>query len=200
MIQEKLIERFGDQINAMSCVYIADGENSLRHFLKGKKLDTVIEIGTYQGVSTSILSEYAKKVYAIDIVDLPLRGEIFQYLNIDNVEFYQCQTDFADKEKYIKNILKNEKVDLVFIDGDHWGEALKQEFDLVSSVKDIIIHDYEQAFPIVYDFCNNLDDKKYIKESKNLFFKATKKEVKNGSKQKHNTSKRPSSMGIPMYK
>jgi hypothetical protein len=175
MIQQKLIERFGQSINEMSCVYISDGENSLRHFLNGKKFDTIIEIGTYQGVSTAILSEYATKVYAIDIVDLPLRNEIFNYLNVDNVDFYKCQVDFADKEKKVKEIMKKEKVDLVFIDGDHWGEALRQEFDLFKSIPEILIHDYEEAFPVVYDFCNNLPKEGYEIESKNLFCMARKK-------------------------
>lgn len=184
MIQEKLLQRFGNAINEMSCVYIGDGENSLRHFLKGKTFNTIIEIGTYQGVSTAILSEYAKKVYAIDIVDLPLRKDIFKFLGVNNVEFYKCKTEFADKEKCIKNILSTEKVDLVFIDGDHWGEALEQEFNLVKDVKNILIHDYEVAFPVVYDFCNNLVNRGYDIEPKNLFCMATKKAIKNDNKQK----------------
>ena len=174
MIQEKLIEKFGDDINQMSCVYIGDGEKSLRHFLDGKKFDTIIEVGTYQGVSTAILSEYAKKVYAIDIVDFPLRDKIFYFLDIDNVEFYKCEADFADKEKHIKKIMKNEKVDLVFLDGDHWGQALEQEFNLVKDIPEILIHDYEKAFPIVYDFCNGLTKRGYEIESKNLFCVARK--------------------------
>lgn len=184
MIQEKLINKFGDRINHMSCVYIADGENSLRSFLDGKKFNTIIEIGTYQGVSTSILSEYAKKVYAIDIVDLPLRNEIFDYLNVKNVEFYKCAKNFEDKKKYIENILKTEKVDLVFIDGDHWGEAIKQEFELVKNVKEILIHDYEKEFQVVYEFCNNLKNKGYDTSYNNLFFMAKKKKgaVKRGNK------------------
>jgi len=182
MIQDKLIEKFGEQINQMSCVYIGDGENSLRHFLKGKKFKTIIEIGTYQGVSTAILSEYAKKVHAIDIIDLPLRKEIFDFLNVKNVTFHKCKTDFADKEKMVKKIMKEETVDLVFIDGDHWGEAIRQEFDMVSSIPKILIHDYEIAFPVVYDFCNGLEDEGYCLESKNLFCMITPKKKKSANK------------------
>jgi hypothetical protein len=185
MIQNKLIEKFGDKINHMSCVYISDGENSLRHFLNGKKFKTIIEIGTYQGVSTAILSEYAEKVHAIDIVDLPLRKDIFKYLGVNNVEFHKCKIDFLDKKKMVQKIMKEEQVDLVFIDGDHWGDAIKQEFEMVKSIPNILIHDYEEAFPVVYDFCNNLPKKGYNIESKNLFCMITKDEkVKSGSKQK----------------
>jgi predicted O-methyltransferase YrrM len=174
MIQKKLIEKFGNKINEMSCVYIADGENSFRKLLGNKKYNVGIEIGTYQGVSTAIMAEYCKKVYAVDIIDLPLRNEIFDFLNIKNVDFYKCEKDFSDKEKHIKNILKNEKVDLAFIDGDHWGEALKQEWDLLKEVKTVIIHDYEEAFPIVKKFCDSIDKKAYKTASCNLFFMAKK--------------------------
>lgn len=196
MIQQKLIDHFGDNINEMSCVYIADGENSLRHFLEGKRFRTIIEIGTYQGVSTAILSEYADKVHAIDIVDLPMRNEIFNFLGVTNVSFYKCSADFSDKEKKVKEIFSKEDVDLVFIDGDHWGKALEQEFNLVKACKKILIHDYEPAFPVVYDFCNSLRDNGCEIESKNLFCMVTKKEGKRGNKPKNRTSKRPHTVGV----
>ncbi|MHC4270623.1 MAG: class I SAM-dependent methyltransferase [Planctomycetota bacterium] len=190
MIQQKLLDKFGDKINHMSCVYIGDGENTIRHFLKGKKFKTIIEVGTYQGVSTAILSEHAEKVYAIDIEDLPLRKDIFKFLNVNNVEFYKCKVDFEDKKKHIEKIMKEEQVDFIFLDGDHWGEALKQEFDLVKDIPEILIHDYEESFPIVYDFCNDLPNKGYDIETKNLFCLAKKKKkkaVKSGRKSKNNS-------------
>jgi hypothetical protein len=179
-VQQRLIEKFGDKINQMSCVYIADGENSLRHFLNGKKFKTIIEIGTYQGVSTAILSEYAEKVHALDIADLPLRKDIFSYLGINNVEFHHVDPDINGKEMLMNEIFEKEQVDFVFIDGDHWGKSLEEDFRISSKCDKILIHDYEPTFPVVFDFCNNL--KGYKTESKNLFFyaekeKTTKKKV-----------------------
>ena len=151
MIKEKLIKRFGDGINHMSCVYLNDGEVYLREALDKVKPTKAIEIGTYQGVSTAIISEYCKKVWAFDIFNQPLRAEIWNFLKIENIEF-DIAKDREAENKTIKKLIKDEKIDFCFIDGAHFHGELEKDFDACKACPNILIHDYTPEFPEVFEF------------------------------------------------
>lgn len=154
MIQQKLIDKFGGVINHMSCIYLREGEKHLRSFLQElAPLDTVIEIGTYQGVSAAVISEYAKRVYTFDVVDLPLRQQIWDFLGVKNVHF--CGN--GSNKKDIDKIMKAEKVDLCFIDGEHFDGQLRKDYDLCKQCERILIHDYAMSFPEVFNFVGRLE-------------------------------------------
>ena len=174
MMQKKLMEKFGNHINHMSCVYLHDGENCLRHFLeKLKPLKEVIEIGTYQGVSACILAEYAEKVYTFDIEKQKLTDDIISFAGNGKVKAFIVKNRKTEAED-INKILDKNKVDLVFIDGEHFHGELEKDYEMVKDFKTILVHDYHPDFKEVYDFCNGL---KYCKlESKGTFCLLTKKE------------------------
>jgi hypothetical protein len=179
MIKENLIKEFGGKINHMSCIYLRNGESHLRSLIeKIGKIDTAIEIGTYQGVSASIISEYAEKVYTIDIADMPLRNEIFDYLKINNVKFIKVSSRKVEDETIEKIFLKD-KIDLCFIDGEHFNGELEKDFKACKNCNNIIIHDYATSFREVFDFVNNLKGwKKEISDTFVLLIKEkTKKEI-----------------------
>jgi predicted O-methyltransferase YrrM len=122
MLKDKLYEKFGPaKINFMSCVYCDDGENVLRYFLaKHAPINHAIEIGTYQGVSTSIMAEYCKHVHTIDVIKRELTQEIFDYLGLKNISQYIVKSTLNDRNEEIelvKNIFINNNVDFVFIYG-----------------------------------------------------------------------------------
>jgi len=172
MIKEKLIEKFGNIINQHSCVYLDDGENVLRELVKKCNPDTVIEIGTYQGVSAAVISGSAKKVYTIDIKDFPLRLKIWRHLQLKNISYYLVKNN-KEKEEKIKKIFKTEKVDLCFIDGEHSKGQPPIDFEMVKECKNILFHDYNPAFSEVYALCNKIKGyKKTIKGSFCLFQKS----------------------------
>lgn len=168
MIKEKLIEKFGGDVNHMSCVYLRDGEKRLRELLF--KCDTIIEIGTYRGVSSAVLSEYAKRVFSFDVVEQSLRQTFMNYLNIDNVVF-DIVKNREDEIKKVSEVFENNKVDLCFIDGEHFDGELEKDFEMCKQCKTIIIHDYTKTFPEVYHFVNALDG--YKKEINDTFVKLT---------------------------
>jgi hypothetical protein len=154
MIKEKLMSKFGNHINHMSCIYLRDGETRLRSFLDGKKFNTIIEIGTYQGVSAAVLSEYADKVYTFDIKKQELTDKIIEYLKIKNINSIIMSP--SSIKKYIKDLFINQKIDLCFIDGEHFNGELKKDYEMCKECDNILIHDYSESFPEIYDFINSL--------------------------------------------
>ena len=181
MIQQKLIEKFGGVINHMSCIYLRQGEKHLRSFLEElKPMDTIIEIGTYQGVSACVLAEYAKKVYTFDIKEKELTGNIINFLNITNIASIIMSE--SSIKKYIKDLFKHQKIDLCFIDGEHFNGEIEQDFEMCKECKNILIHDYAPSFKEVYDFANNL--KGYKKDVRDTFVLLTKVETGKEIKEK----------------
>lgn len=167
MIKQKLIEKFGGVINHMSCIYLNDGENVLRYFLDKVNPQKVVEIGTYQGVSAAIISEYAKEVITIDIVDKPLREEIWDFLEVEGITFYKVNSDSQKKR-----LIESANADMVFIDGEHFDGELAKDYEMSKDSPAILIHDYAPAFREVYDFCNNIGG--WEKEHRGTFMLLTK--------------------------
>jgi hypothetical protein len=157
----------------------------LRSYLKElDKIDTIIEIGTYQGVSTAILAEYAKKVYTFDVVDMHLRPLIWKYLNIKNISFEFVENN-KERDEKIKKILGKEKVSLCFIDGEHSKGQPKLDLEVCKKCNSILFHDYAPAWNDVYSLCNNIKGyEKTIKPSFCLLTKKSQKNVKNDIKPK----------------
>lgn len=182
MIKEKLIEKFGSQINHMSCVYLDDGENVLRSYLKDiGKIRTAIEIGTYQGVSACIISEFADKVHSIDIEPRQLTQHIINFLEVENVITYVVEN--REKEIDIVNdIFEKENVDFVFIDGEHFNGELEKDFEMTKKCKKILIHDYAITFHEVYNFCNQKEKEGYKKDIRGTFCLLTKQDKRGRKK------------------
>jgi hypothetical protein len=157
-LQEKLINKFGKEINHMSCVYLHNGEGVLRDMMKHvKDKVSALEIGTYNGVSACILAEYFDKVYTIDIEKQKLTDEIIDYAGDGKVI-----TFIAKDRKHEIELVDSIKYDFVFIDGEHFHGELKKDYDMVKGCKYILVHDYSESFPEVWEFCNSLEgyDKK----------------------------------------
>jgi hypothetical protein len=86
-----------------------------------------IEIGTFKGGSLSLISQYAERVFSIDID--PSIPERFSYFN--NVSF---RTGFSqDVLPVLFNELdqQNIPVDFILIDGDHSAAGVKRDLELV---------------------------------------------------------------------
>jgi hypothetical protein len=159
MIKEILIKKFGTHINHMSCVYLGDGENVLRNMctrIKNRK--SCLEIGTYQGVSACVLSEYFEDVLTIDIEKQPLTTQIIEYGKVGNITAVLVKNR-KDEDAIIKKAFTS-PIQLVFIDGEHFNGELKKDWESVNEHCDnILIHDYSPFFSEVYDFVNEKSKK-----------------------------------------
>jgi hypothetical protein len=122
-----------------------------------------IEIGTFQGVSALVLSEIFEKVYTFDIEKQPMTDEIINYFPDHAEKIETCiVSSRADEVKKVKPLVKI--ADMVFIDGEHFHGELKRDFKMVSGCPCILIHDYAEDFPEVYNLVNNIKGYRVIKD------------------------------------
>jgi len=93
------------------------------------KAKRIIELGTSIGLGTSYLASASKESQVISIDHnasvLEIAKRNIKSLGINNVSFIQESIDTA----LIKALKQLKTVDLVFLDGNHVGEATKQYFN-----------------------------------------------------------------------
>jgi len=117
----------------------------------------IFEIGTFQGGTLYLLSKLSNPDAVIISMDLPaykagqsyspLRKPFYQTFALKNQKFYLIRKNSHKPSTLIviEEILKNNKVDILFIDGDHSYDGIKRDFEmyshLVSPEGIIIFHD-----------------------------------------------------------
>jgi len=112
--------------------------------LKGKVLKTVVEIGTANGGVFWALCQMADPDAQLISIDLP-GGEFGGGYKTDAIEKFKKfkqgrqRLDFLmedshdlETKKKLQSLLKNESVDLLFIDGDHTYKGVKKDWKMYS--------------------------------------------------------------------
>jgi predicted O-methyltransferase YrrM len=124
---------------------------------EGKNPKFLVEIGTAGGGSLFLLSRIASRDASLISIDLPpgkfvsgypeSRRSLYKSFARLGQRIYLIRKDSHNLKTLdeVKNILGNNKLDLLFIDGDHSLEGVKRDFELYGPlVKDggfIILHD-----------------------------------------------------------
>ena len=151
---ENLIEKLSDKYFAHSCVNKEDTLADIMSKIKPKP-KTIVELGTYFGVSTAILASICdvytfdvKRYHEADVVwkELGVRGNIYQYIIEDSTV-----TQFIMEGKYY---------DFAFIDSVHDYDNAKIDFEVVERCGRVLFHDNNDRFPGVSKFCEEIGCKK----------------------------------------
>ena len=108
----------------------------------------IVEVGTFWGVSTVLLCDYAEHVITLDPAKRPQKYDIWKHFGV------------ADKIEYRKGgvelLTPDEEYTMAFVDGDHSRESVERDFEAVRGCGRVLFHDYCDTFKGVRDAVNGI--------------------------------------------
>ena len=109
---------------------------SFIEFLNKHKISVIVEIGTADSGTHLLLSElvcWQKTMVAIDL-EIRNRKSLSAINSYNDKRLYiEASSHSIGTHSQLLSLLKNKKIDLLFIDGDHSYEGVKKDFDLYKS-------------------------------------------------------------------
>lgn len=110
-----LHQRFGGDIFRRSSVFHGLGKFLRQQNVKGK---VCFEIGTWNALTSVVLSRHFEKVVTIDIVSTKMKHKVLDHLGITNVECIDIESN-ADKP----GVIEGREFDFAYLDGDHANDC-----------------------------------------------------------------------------
>ena len=157
-IKDRLVKCWGDNILYNSALKYDGAEQFMRSVCKRiAKVNNgvAIEIGTYNGITSALISEYFQKVYTIDIESQVIRHDVWDLLGTNNVKSI-IVSDNEQKKELIKQIKKENEVHFAYIDGDHWNGQPEYDHKLCSGIPFVLFHDYNPVHTEVVNYVDNI--------------------------------------------
>ena len=155
----------------------------LIELLKPQKLRVIIEIGTMKGGTLFLFSKIAVNNAIIISIDLPrakfgggypkYRIPLYSGFASQNQRIFLIRADshLQSTFKKVQNILKDKKVDLLYIDGDHTYTGVKNDFQMykffLGKQGNVVFHDIVQVpdqYVDVHKFWNEIKQEYEFKE------------------------------------
>jgi len=135
-IIKKVYKKFGVNI-FRRCSAPADySEKVFKDTMGHGKFVSALEIGTLNGITAAVMSQYVDKVYTFDIEDYDKKYEIWEYLGVrDKIKFYKINNELEKAD-----IINKLYFDIAYIDGDHL-HCTWSDFFLTRKCKHCIIHE-----------------------------------------------------------
>jgi len=109
------------------------------------KMDSIVEIGTYEGRSTfSLLSGCKGLVYSVDFYDKKFASNKILMHMIGNIGHFKNFRFLKMSSEEAVNCFADASVDMVFIDADHVYDSVKSDIErwMPKTKKLICGHDY----------------------------------------------------------
>lgn len=141
-------------------------------FFRSLNINVAIEIGTFWGVTTAHIAQFVNRIHTFDILDHLKKYKVWYELGVGNkITFHLIKgrnivnNTFKDfegvhtltgKEKDIKTILNTIDFDFAFIDGDHYYENVRADFELVKKCGRVLFHDTIPEFKGIHKFVNEI--------------------------------------------
>jgi len=145
MWKDKLIAEFGENIINPWCSLRDGGEDIIKECMTEKPVSVAVEVGTFRGVATHYMAQFADVVHTIDVREQPETGKIKDFMNNSNVKYYLIdeRRDKEDKEKICQSL---DNIDFVFIDGSH-GRGVFDDMEIFKKCCNrLLFHDYKNGF------------------------------------------------------
>jgi hypothetical protein len=108
-------QRFGGDVFRRSSVFHGLGKFLRQQDIKGK---VCFEIGTWNALTSAVLSRHFEKVVTIDIVSNKMKHKVLDHLGIKNVECIDIESN-EDKPR----VLEGMEFDFAYLDGDHANDS-----------------------------------------------------------------------------
>lgn len=114
---------------------------------------TCLEIGSYNGISALVLSQYFRRVVCVSIDDRPgelLKHRIIAALGVENIDFIDAENN-DEKAAIIREL----NFDFCYQDGDHLNDT-HSDFELSKRCGRVLLHEYWPLQPAVWNLINEL--------------------------------------------
>lgn len=161
-LRQRMVELYGEGYLRKSALSIREGAGVFEQVMKGKGIQTALEIGTYRGVSAAEMSQYCEQVITIDLKHGKAeklgekldRQAFWRALGITNIDLRLVKDD-KEKAALIDALV----FDFAFIDGAH-DQTVANDFSLVKKCGTVLFHDVDSRgrpeLDYVYDFVMSL--------------------------------------------
>lgn len=147
---KKVLAEFGKMAFARSAACM-EFENFLWRI--NPRVDTCLEIGTYQGITALVLSQFFRQVICVSVdtdKSRIIKRDIVEFLEIKNIHFIDADNN-AEKRKAIEGL----KFDFAFSDGDHVNDTV-EDFNLVKRCGRVLFHEFWPLQPPVHNLVMSL--------------------------------------------
>lgn len=149
---QEILRKFGKRAFARSSVCM-EFESFLRRIKAGG--GTCLEIGTYNGITAVVLSQFFDRVVCVSVDEPALKRQIIKrdivaHLGITNIDFIDVD-DNAQKAKAIGRL----EFDFCYMDGDHTHDTYT-DFDLVKHCGRVLLHEAWPIQPPVWNLAHEL--------------------------------------------
>lgn len=155
----------GEKVFCKSALRIRDGAGVLEQVLGSGRYRTVLEIGTYRGITAAYMAGFCERVITIDLLQgkMEVNRESFDRVAFwrdmgiaDRIDLHLVADD-AQKAALVKDLDFN----IAFIDGAH-DRAVRDDFAITRKCGRVLFHDADDNGPsqpnCVHEFIRTLPE------------------------------------------